>query len=218
MRPIFLIIFSMLSYHGIAAKVTVTAMDYKYICTELVYFTAPAQTQFEVGDDVYVRLDCGDPQFIYSVKLYLGHQLIGIDATAPYEWGKPNSADDPALRNMAAGNYALTAKVRYTCGNYRTFKKSIKVGFNRPMAVYTGGLSLQWLNTVRQQHPSRKIAEYRRGGEILFKTQPCDGQPGQIIWYSAGGQTLGRFPVNSRDQGSFQNARFFKVVFDPCPS
>lgn len=218
MRFLFAFFLSILCFQGICSRVTALALDYDFICTEILYFTAPAQTQFEVGDDIYVRLDCGDPQFIHSVRLYLGHQLIGADGSAPYEFCRPNLSEHPALRNMQAGNYSLTAKVKYTCGNYRTFTKSIKVGYSRPVAVFVGDQHLTWLKTLQQQHPNWSLAQYRKGSQVYIKAVQCNQHQGQILWYNHNGAIVGRFPRNTRYQGSFQSAKLVKVIADPCRS
>ncbi|MCB0667171.1 MAG: hypothetical protein KDC80_15190 [Saprospiraceae bacterium] len=216
MRLLIAFFFSILCYQGICSKVAATALDYEFICTELVYFTAPAQTQYDVGDDIYVRLDCGNPQYIHSVRLYLGHQLVGVDGTAPYEFCRPNLSEHPALRNMQAGKYALTAKVRYTCGNYRHITKNIKVGYSRPVAVIVGDQNLTWLKNLKHQRPDWSLAEYKVSARSYIKAVPCNEKSGKILWYNMEGKIVGRFPHNTRYQGIFQNAKLIKVIADPC--
>ncbi|MCB0685977.1 MAG: hypothetical protein KDC53_05615 [Saprospiraceae bacterium] len=219
MRTILSMIFSTAFFiQAYTMKVSVEALNYELICTEMVYFTAPSQTQFDVGDDIYVRLDCVDPQFIQSVRLYLGHQLVGTDGTAPYEWCKPNSSEHPALRDMQAGNYSLTAKVQYTCGNYRYFTKKIKVGFIRPALVFVGDLNLTWLTSLKHQHTDWSFFAYQLGAEIFIKADQCNRPMGQVIWYDRNGKISARFSRNSQYQGRFQSAKLVKVINSGCRS
>ncbi|TRX71162.1 glycosyl hydrolase [Carboxylicivirga sp. M1479] len=64
------------------------------------------ETEFNRGEEISVEVNASDTDgTISNVQLYLNGVFIGLDDTAPYEWGW----DDPALQNLTAGDYTLSA-------------------------------------------------------------------------------------------------------------
>ena len=187
----------------------------KFICNEKAYFTAPTQS-IPVGDDIYVRVKFNDDRFVSSVKLYIGHQPIRLDNSAPYAWGLPNSTNDSQLRNMPAGTYSLTAEVRYSCGNKRTFSKKVTVGSRLyQLQQYNPIYTLVWLNKIHRSQPRSSILEYRKGSTTYYKIKPCSNS-GFIMWYDSKGRIRGKYRNGASSQGQFRYARLVKAWVKPC--
>ncbi|MFK8053736.1 MAG: Ig-like domain-containing protein [Woeseiaceae bacterium] len=76
-----------------------------------VSFSQPAAAaSYEAGDTAHVIVSASDSDgTVAHVRLSLDGTMIREDATAPYEWAAPGDTDDAALRNLAPGDYDLTA-------------------------------------------------------------------------------------------------------------
>lgn len=74
-------------------------------------FTQPAQNaSFTEGDSVHVIVAASDSDgTIANVRLSLNGTLVRQENIAPYEWAAPGGTSDPALTNLAPGDYTLTA-------------------------------------------------------------------------------------------------------------
>ncbi len=92
-------------------------------------FSQPANgSSFDEGQGVYVIVDASDSDGnIDNVRLFLDGALIRQENVAPYEWGNPGYTNDAALRNLAAGNYTLSAIATDDAGTETTAEVSITV-------------------------------------------------------------------------------------------
>ncbi|MEO0574498.1 MAG: Ig-like domain-containing protein [Pseudomonadota bacterium] len=76
-----------------------------------VSFMQPAASSaLEQGATAHVIVEADDADgSIAQVTLSMNGTLISEDTTAPYEWATPGSTDHAALRDLAIGDYELTA-------------------------------------------------------------------------------------------------------------
>ncbi|MEL6869283.1 MAG: Ig-like domain-containing protein [Pseudomonadota bacterium] len=100
----------------------------------VVSFTAPAQgMSFTAGDTAYVNVDATDSDgSIANVQLFIDNVLVRQENVAPYEWGAAGGTNDAALRNLAAGTYALTATATDDDGAQTSTEISITVDAATP--------------------------------------------------------------------------------------
>ena len=74
-------------------------------------FSQPLEnTSIAEGNSLHVIVEANDSDgSIASVRLSLNGVLVREDSESPFEWANPDLSNDEALRNMAPGDYTLTA-------------------------------------------------------------------------------------------------------------
>lgn len=111
-----------------------------------VSFAEPAQgATFNQGEAVYARVDASDSDgSIANVQLLLDGVLVRQENVAPYEWAAPGDTDDLQLRNLAVGDYTLTAVATDDDGAQTSVDIMVTVLQNSSGACAAGGDLRQW--------------------------------------------------------------------------
>ncbi len=85
-------------------------------CTWKSWFKYPKNnTTYEVGSDIYCRVDPQKYHDIREMQLFINGKYIRKESQYPFEWAKGSSGDH-YLRNMKAGTYKLKCRIKDKCG------------------------------------------------------------------------------------------------------
>jgi hypothetical protein len=91
-------------------------------CSYKAWFKYPQNGKnYNVGSNVYVKLDAEGYNKISYVELYVNGKLVRKENQYPYEWAKGGGNSDSYLRNLKAGTYKLKARVYDKCGKYKDY-------------------------------------------------------------------------------------------------
>ncbi|WP_405230260.1 Ig-like domain-containing protein [Lentisalinibacter sediminis] len=92
-------------------------------------FLQPAQnTEFDEGDTAHVIVDASDSDgTVVAVSLSLNGVVVREQGASPFEWGAPGSSDDAMLRNLAPGDYTLSATATDDAGGETTTTRGFTV-------------------------------------------------------------------------------------------
>lgn len=115
-----------------------------------VSFTQPANGgSFAAGHSAHVIVDATDSDgTVDNVQLFLNGNFIRQENVSPFEWGSPGGTNDAALRNLAPGDYDLSAVATDDMGATAT----ADISFTVNEIPATGDGSCQAAGDMRRWH------------------------------------------------------------------
>ncbi|MEE9373318.1 MAG: Ig-like domain-containing protein [Saprospiraceae bacterium] len=100
-------------------------------CNSRAHFSDPRDnSSFNRGDHIYVKVNADRHQDIEYMELYLNNRYLRKENSAPYEWNKHGTNNDPSLRNLSSGTHTLKCRYKTKCGTYHETFSRINVRSN----------------------------------------------------------------------------------------
>ena len=98
-------------------------------CNYKAYFKYPRENQqYNYGNPVHVKLEIDKYHEVKYVECYVDGQFVSREDRPSYEWAKPGTGSDRALRNLGKGKHKITCKVYDKCGKWKEYHCWVVIG------------------------------------------------------------------------------------------